>query len=105
MRIYINGLDQYPETGVVKKIRWSANKMHEGHGYSMDMVTSLKNKEPTEPGFVPYTELTTNHVLQWLHESGDITKARTLMSQKIAKEVAKTDIPDGWDIQSIDLGD
>ena len=105
MRISINGLDRYSETGVVKKIHWSANKVHEGHGYSMDMVTPLPNKDPSDIGFIPYQQITLDVVLEWLNQSGDVQKAADLMSKKIEEPTIEIGLPDGWDIQSMNLAD
>lgn len=66
IEITINQLDRKTDGNVVYTAHWSASKTVDGFTGSSYGTVSFPEKEPTDPGFIAYENLTASIVDDWV---------------------------------------
>jgi len=61
----ISTLRRKAETGVVKEVKWTAYDS----GKSISGSSVLKPKDPNDPTFIDYSDLTKEKVIDWIEEA------------------------------------
>lgn len=65
----ISQLDRALPDGVVLTAHWRVSKLQDGHSGSVYGTVSFPAKDPADPTFIPYGQLTEAQVIQWVKDA------------------------------------
>ena len=69
MNWQISSLDRALPDGVVLTAHWRVSKTQDGHTGSVYGTISFPAKDPAEPDFIPYDQLTEAQVVEWVKDA------------------------------------
>lgn len=76
MNLHIEQLERSLPDGVVVIAHWTAELTEDGYTVSTYGMSTLPQKDPSDPSFIPFDELTEEVVLGWVQEqAGDEIEA------------------------------
>lgn len=68
MQWSVTGLERSRSDNVVWNAHWKLSKTQDGAYGSVNGIISFLLKDPADPTFIPYENLTESIILQWIHE-------------------------------------
>ena len=65
----VSNLDRTLPEGVVQTVHWRVSKVDGAHSGSVYATVALPPKDPADPGFIPYADLTEADAVQWVKDA------------------------------------
>jgi hypothetical protein len=91
MKMQITKLERNVDTGVVSRVFWQLKLEKNGYVSTVDGQLGFEERNPSDPDFVPFSNLTEEKVIEWVQPQLNISFYQNRLENDIEeqKEIAK----------------